>query len=140
MVSQRKLTEWFTVRVVPEKSGNDKEKESETMEIRAYADTQNGCHVCLDCATEQEKRDSWEGKEGSLHPLYLSDLYEYKFADFDLGIAEMPDTPVCDRCREPIPASIYEFENGIPRYMSLKQAEFCLSNLTREDVKIRKVK
>ena len=64
------------------------------MKIEAYADTKNGCHICLACVTEQEKE--------TLTPLYHSDLWDYTYADWDLGHSNRPNYPSCDRCLEEI--------------------------------------
>ena len=67
-----------------------------TMEIQGYANTKDGYHVCVDCTTDEEK--------GVFTPLGLSDLYEYKYADYDHGSADDFNQPSCDRCHKPIKA------------------------------------
>jgi hypothetical protein len=60
----------------------------------AYANTQDGYHICLNCVTEEEKE--------KFYPLYHSDLYDYKYADYELGLADEPNQPSCDKCLNPI--------------------------------------
>lgn len=68
------------------------------MEIRGYANTKDGCHVCVDCTTEEEK------EKEEFTPLGLSDLYEYKYADYDDQSADDFNQPSCDRCLKPLKA------------------------------------
>jgi hypothetical protein len=64
------------------------------MRIEAYANTQDGYHVCLNCITPSEEK--------TFTPLYHSDLWDYTYADFDLGCSDSPNFPSCDRCLEEI--------------------------------------
>jgi len=68
------------------------------MNIQAYANTEDGYHVCVSCTTDEEKE--------RFHPLGLSELYEYKYADYDHGSAEDFNQPSCDRCHEIINAEL----------------------------------
>ncbi len=68
------------------------------MKILGYAN--EGCHICIKCVTEEEA----ESKE--FYPLGLSDMYSYKYADYDHGSAEDFNQPSCDRCHEPINAEL----------------------------------
>ena len=64
------------------------------MRIEAYANTEDGYHVCLSCVTPEEEK--------IFTPLYHSDLFEYAYADYELGCSDSPNYPSCDRCREEI--------------------------------------
>lgn len=64
------------------------------MKTQAYANTKDGYHVCLSCVQPEETE--------VFYPLTAGMLYEYTYADYELGISESPNYPSCDRCREEI--------------------------------------
>lgn len=71
------------------------------MKMYAIADTRNACHICLECATEEEKDLAARGEEGFV-VLTQEELYKYEFTDFDHQSTDTPNPPSCDRCLKEI--------------------------------------
>lgn len=65
-----------------------------TYEITGYADTENGCVYCLECAENNPK----EPEQEELHPIFLGDEWDFP-------------GPCCDNCHEPIEATLIKYDD-----------------------------